>query len=163
MAKQADYPRKRTYYEKDPDYTRPIHEMSSKTRERMRRRLAFLYGERQADEYMPELERILKVHHAHKPREMLEKEEGYDPKERFSERDMILITYGDMVKGDGDTPLSALHNFVNTYNRGAINTIHILPFFPYSSDRGFAVVDFRQVDPKLGTWEDIQKKKSRQV
>ena len=81
--------------------------------------------------------------------------------ERFSEKDMILITYGDIVKGDGDTPLSALYNFVNTYNRGAINTIHLLPFFPYSSDRGFAVVDFRQVDPKLGSWADIREKKRR--
>lgn len=86
---------------------------------------------------------------------------GYGPKERFSEQDMILITYGDMVKGPGETPLSALHNFVNTYNRGAINTLRILPFFPYSSDRGFSVVDFKLVDPKLGTWTDIREKKRR--
>ena len=161
MEKQADYPRKRTFYEQYPDYTRPLYEMPPPTRERMGRRLAFLYGKRQVDKYMLELERILRVHYAHKPPEMLEKEKNYDPKERLSEKDMILITYGDIVKGDGDMPLSALHNFVNTYNRGAINTIHLLPFFPYSSDRGFAVVDFRQVDPKLGTWADIREKKRR--
>jgi glucosylglycerate phosphorylase len=124
-------------------------------------RLRFLYGEKLADRYMPELERILRVHHAHKPLEMIEKEESYDPKERFSEQDMILITYGDIVKGPGQTPLSTLHNFVNTYNRGAINTLHILPFFPYSSDRGFSVVDFKLVDPKLGSWGDIREKKRR--
>jgi len=161
MEKQADYPKNRTFYEQYPDYTKPLYEMPPPTRERMGRRLAFLYGNRQADKYMLELERILKVHYAHKPPEMLEKEKNYDPKERLSEKDIILITYGDIVKGDGDTPLSALHNFVNTYNRGAINTIHLLPFFPYSSDRGFAVVDFRQVDPKLGTWADIREKKRR--
>lgn len=161
MEKQADYPRKRTFYENCPDYTKPLYEMPPPTRERMVRRLAFLYGKQQADKYMLELERILRVHYAHKPPEMLEKEKDYDPKERLSEKDMILITYGDIVKGDGDTPLSALHNFVNTYNRGAINTIHLLPFFPYSSDRGFAVVDLRQVDPKLGTWADIREKKRR--
>lgn len=161
MEKQADYLRKRTFYEQCPDYTRRLYEMPTPTRERMRGRLAFLYGKRQADKYMPELERILRVHYAHKPPEMLEKEKNYDPNERLSEKDMILITYGDIVKGDGNTPLSALHNFVNTYNRGAINTIHLLPFFPYSSDRGFAVVDFRQVDPKLGTWADIREKKRR--
>ena len=161
MEKQADYPRKRTFYEQYPDYTRPLYEMPPPTRERIGRRLAFLYGKRQAEKYMLELERILRVHYAHKPPEMLEKEKNYDPKERLSEKDMILITYGDIVKGDGDMPLSALHNFVNTYNRGAINTIHLLPFFPYSSDRGFAVVDFRQVDPKLGTWADIREKKRR--
>ena len=161
MENQIDYPRNRTFYDQYPDYTRPLYEIPPPTRERMGRRLAFLYGKRQADKYLLELERILRVHCAHKPPEMLEKEKNYDPKERFSEKDMILITYGDIVKGDGDTPLSALHNFVNTYNRGAISTIHLLPFFPYSSDRGFAVVDFRQVDPKLGTWADIREKKRR--
>ncbi len=161
MDKQTAYPRKRTFYLQKPDYTRPLYVIPQQIRERMRGRLAFLYGEEQADRYMPELERILRVHHAHKPPEMLSKEREYDPKERFSETDMILITYGDIVKGDGNTPLSALHNFVNTFNRGAINTIHLLPFFPYSSDRGFAVVDFRQVDPRLGTWTDILEKKKR--
>jgi sucrose phosphorylase len=74
---------------------------------------------------------------------------------------MVLITYGDIVCGEGARPLSSLHEFVSTYNFGAINTIHLLPFFPYSSDRGFAVVDFSRVDPKLGTWEDIRDKKRR--
>ena len=40
--------------------------------------------------------------------------------------------------------------------RGAINTVHILPFFPYSSDRGFSIIDFEEVDPRLGAWEDIE-------
>jgi len=157
----TDYPRKRTYYNAEPDYARPLYEIPPQMRERMCDRLRFLYGDKAADQYMPELERILRVHHAHKPPEMIEKEESYDPKERFSEQDMILITYGDMVKGPGQTPLSALHNFVNTYNRGAVNTLHILPFFPYSSDRGFSVVDFKLVDPKLGSWADIREKKRR--
>jgi glucosylglycerate phosphorylase len=161
METHTEYPRKRTFYDPEPDYTRPLYEIPSEMRKRMRNRLRFLYGEKAADKYMPELERILRVHHAHKPPEMIEKEKGYDPKERFSEKDMILITYGDIVKGPEPTPLAMLHNFVNTYNRGAINTLHILPFFPYSSDRGFAVVDFKLVDPKLGSWADIREKKRR--
>jgi len=104
---------------------------------------------------MPELERILKVHHAHKPQEMIEAEENFDPTKRFTEKDMILITYGDLVRGQERSPLATLHKFVDTYNRGAINTLHILPFFPYSSDKGFAIIDYRRVDPKMGTWEDI--------
>ena len=157
----TNYPRKRTFYDPEPDYTRPLYKIQPQMRERMCKRLRFLYGDKPADQYMPELERILRVHHAHKPPEMLEKEKSYDPKERFSEQDMILITYGDIVKGPGETPLSMLHNFVNTYNRGAVNSLHILPFFPYSSDRGFSVVDFKLVDPKLGSWEDIREKKCR--
>jgi len=161
MDKHTEFPRKRTFYNLEPDYTRPPYEIHPETRTRMRGRFQLLYGEKLADEYMPELERILRVHQAHKPPEMMEKERSYDPRERFSEADMVLITYGDMVKGPGETPLSALHEFVNSYDNGAVNTLHILPFFPYSSDRGFAVVDFKLVDPTLGTWADIRRKKRR--
>jgi len=155
----TEYPRKRTFYNPEPDYTRPLYEIPPEMRERMCNRLRFLYGKKRAEKYMPELERLLRVHHAHKPVEMIEKEKSYNPAERFSEKDLILITYGDTVKGPGLTPLATLHAFVNTYNRGAINTLHILPFFPYSSDRGFSVVDFKLVDPELGSWADIREKK----
>ena len=161
MEQQKSYSRKRTFYNQDPEYTRPLLEIPPEIRDRMFSRLRFLYGERPAHTWMPELERILKVHYAHKPPEMIEKEKHYDPKERFSEQHIILITYGDIVRGEGETPLAILRDFINTHHRGAINTLHILPFFPYSSDRGFAVVDFKHVDPKLGTWEDIRETKRR--
>jgi sucrose phosphorylase len=161
MNQQPATTRRRTFYNPTPDYTRPLFQLPPERRERMLSRLKRLYGEARAAACMPELERIIQVHCAHKPPEMLEKERRYNPAERFSERDMILITYGDIVRGDGRTPLAALHRFVNKYNRGAVNTIHLLPFFPYSSDRGFSVVDFSQVDPKLGTWDDIREKKQR--
>jgi len=158
---QQDKPltRERTYYDEVPDYTRPALDIPKRFRERALARLEFLYGPKGAENWMPELERILNVHHAHKPPEMLEKEREYVPSERFSQEHIILITYGDMVKGDGATPLSALHRFVMQYARGAINTLHLLPFFPYSSDRGFAVMDYRRVDERLGSWKDIQEKK----
>ncbi len=143
------------YYD-EPDYTRPPLEVPPDVRADLFVRLRFLYGEAEAKQWMPELERILKVHHAHKPQEMIEAEKIFDPKERFTEKDMILITYGDLVHGEEHSPLATLYKFVDTHNLGAINTLHILPFFPYSSDRGFAVVDFQRVDPKLGTWEDIR-------
>lgn len=155
------HPRKRTFYDIHPDYKRSLYELPQGIRKRIRKRLSILYGSRNTGPYIKELERIMRVHHAHKPHEMLEKERNYDPRERFTEKDMILITYGDIVKGNGETPLSVLYNFVNSYNQGVFNTIHLLPFFPYSSDRGFAVVDFRQVDPKLGSWSDIREKKKR--
>jgi len=145
----------RIRYNPEPDFTKPLLEVPPEARKRMFARLSFLYGDAEAEKWMPELERILKVHYAHKPPELVEAEKDFNPKERFAEKDMILITYGDMIHGEGKSPLAVLHNFVKTYNRGAINTLHILPFFPYSSDRGFAVVDFKMVDPNLGTWEDI--------
>lgn len=143
-------------YDRDPDFTRPFLEIPSEVRERIFSRLCFLYGGSKAKEWMPELERILKVHHAHKPQELTDAEKNYDPTERFTERDLVLITYGDAVKGERGGTLAALHRFIQTYNPGSINTIHILPFFPYSSDRGFSVVDFKAVDPKMGTWECIR-------
>jgi len=146
---------RRIPYSRVPDFTKPLLEVPTGVRSRLRSRLSFLYGESKADEWLPELERIMKVHHAHKPQALIDKEKGYDASERFTERDMVLITYGDAIKGDHGTTLAALHKVVQTYNRGAVNTIHLLPFFPYSSDRGFAVVDFKAVDPKIGTWESI--------
>jgi len=143
-------------YREAPDYRRPLLEIPAEAREKMFGRLKFLYGEEKATQTLPELERILRVHCAHKPQELVEAERECDPVERFTQRDMILITYGDMVEQEGaSSPLAALHDFVSAANRGAVNTIHLLPFFPYSSDRGFSVVDFTRVDPKLGTWEDI--------
>jgi glucosylglycerate phosphorylase len=145
-----------TAYNPEPDYTKPLHKIPLRKRNRMFDRMVFLYGKKKANEWMPELRRILKVHHAHKPDKLIKKEKDYDPKELFTEKDIILITYGDIIKSrKGITPLQTLHQTIKKYNRGAINSIHILPFFPYSSDRGFAVVDYNQVDPNLGTWQDI--------
>ncbi len=53
--------------------------------------------------------------------------------------------------------LRLLNDFLVKYLKGTINTVHILPFFPYSSDRGFSVIDYRKVNPQLGDWDDIKK------
>ena len=145
----------RIVYNQEPDYTRPLLEISSDAKERMFSRLKFLYGEEQAQLYIPELERVLKVHYAHKPRELIDGEKDFIPEERFSEKDMVMITYGDLLRGEKHSPLASLAYFLNRPLKEIINTIHILPFFPYSSDRGFSVTDFKSVDPKLGTWQDI--------
>ena len=148
--------RKHIPYLADPDFSKPLFKIPPEAWERMFARLTFLYGEAEAKQWMPELDRIIKVHHAHKPHELIDAEKNYDPTERFTEQDMVLITYGDTVQGAKGNTLAALHRFIQTYNRGVINTIHILPFFPYSSDRGFAIIDFEMVDPEMGTWESIK-------
>ena len=146
----------RIRYDQKPDFTRPLIKLSAEARVSMLGRLKFLYGTQEAEQWLPELERILKVHYAHKPTEMIEAERNFDPAERFTEKDMVLITYGDSIESEHGARLQALHKFVQTYARGAINTIHLLPFFPYSSDRGFSVVDFEAVDPSMGTWECVR-------
>jgi sucrose phosphorylase len=77
-------------------------------------------------------------------------------KKRMSEKDIVLITYGDSLQND-KKPLKILNEFLNKYLKGTINTVHILPFFPYSSDRGFSVIDYREVNLLLGDWDDIKK------
>jgi len=102
----------------------------------------------------------MKVYNSYKSQEMVDWEKTIDPSNRFTEKDIILITYGDLVCGDEESPLQSLRDFSSKYIKGTINTLHILPFFPYSSDRGFSVTNFKQVDPHLGTWEDIAKLKT---
>ncbi len=81
--------------------------------------------------------------------------EEYGGRGEVTQRDAILITYGDQVRESGVQPLRTLADFCNQYLRGVVNGIHILPFFPYSSDAGFSVIDYKQVDPALGDWEDV--------
>ncbi|MDP6085311.1 MAG: alpha-amylase family glycosyl hydrolase, partial [Nitrospinota bacterium] len=144
----------KTLHMEDPDYSNPPLEVPPEARNRMLAHLRLLYGEEEAAGCLPELERILKVYYAHKPRELIDAEKEIDPKERFTEKDMVLITYGDLFRGGERSPLATLADLCDTYLR-AINTLHILPFYPYSSDRGFSVIDFRAVDPRLGSWQDI--------
>ncbi len=142
----------------DPDFTRPLVEIPKSREERILARLCTLYGDEIARRTVPELLRHLKVHCAYKPPELAESDRAVDPAARFSECDMMLITYGDMVRAKGQTGLSALGDFLAHYRRGepVFSILHVLPFFPYTSDRGFSVVDFKTVDPRLGTWKDIR-------
>ena len=144
------------FHNPKPDFIRPLLKIPPEARNRILGRLNFLYGEPVANAYLPEIERILEVYYAHKTEALIEEDKGFDPKERFSQEDVILITYGDLLRGEERTPLADLAKFCDTYLGGTINTLHLLPFFPYSSDRGFSVTDFETVDPNLGTWEDIE-------
>lgn len=70
--------------------------------------------------------------------------------------DAILISYGDSFRGTDGPPLHYLYRFLDELCENAISGVHILPFSPYSSDDGFSVIDYRQIDPDLGTWEDVE-------
>lgn len=74
----------------------------------------------------------------------------------LSEKDTILITYGDQVQRPGEAPLETLKIFLDRYLKGVINSVHILPFYPYSSDDGFSVINYSEVDPKMGSWREIE-------
>jgi len=74
----------------------------------------------------------------------------------WDERDTILITYGNSITKEDELPLHTLHRFLNKHLSECIKAVHILPFFPFSSDDGFAVMDYLAVNPSLGEWEDIE-------
>ncbi|MFW2371797.1 MAG: sugar phosphorylase [Gammaproteobacteria bacterium] len=78
-----------------------------------------------------------------------------DTPQHWSEQDVLLISYGDSILEPDTLPLQSLHRFLNQYLKNIINSVHILPFFPYSSDDGFSVIDYRKVNPELGDWSDI--------
>ena len=70
---------------------------------------------------------------------------------------VMLIAYGDQVRCEGRPSLQVLDAFLHEYGcERVISGIHILPCFPYSSDDGFSVIDYRQIDPALGNWEDVE-------
>ena len=74
---------------------------------------------------------------------------------RFSESDVVLICYGDHVHEPETRTLQTLHTFLDRYVKGYIPTVHILPFYPYSSDDGFSVIDYYRVKDEFGDWSDV--------
>ena len=85
---------------------------------------------------------------------------GFDlsqPHMRWDQRQTVLITYGDMIRNADEKPLVTLKRFADEHLKGALSTIHLLPFFPYSSDDGFSVIHFRTVNPEFGAWDDVQR------
>ena len=74
----------------------------------------------------------------------------------WDQQDIIAITYGDSLQRDGEKPLVTLLNFFRHNFADVINSIHILPFYPWSSDDGFAVINYKQVNEALGGWPDIE-------
>jgi sucrose phosphorylase len=77
---------------------------------------------------------------------------------KWSENNVQLITYGDSIYSNtAEKPLVTLERFFEEYLQDTITGVHILPFFPYSSDDGFAVIDYLTVNPELGDWEDIKR------
>lgn len=76
--------------------------------------------------------------------------------EAISEKNVYLITYGDSIYEEGVSTIRTLKKFLNEKVGNTITDIHILPMFTYTSDDGFSVVDYMEIDKKLGDWKDIK-------
>lgn len=88
---------------------------------------------------------------------ILQRRRKYEDRVVLDEKDAVLITYPDTIYREDEKPLNTLRRFLETKVKDAISSVHILPFFPSSSDGGYAVIDYKEVDPRFGTWEDIQR------
>lgn len=110
-------------------------------------RLASLYGEAGAAGLREALEARLARHRSDA--------EASPIPGKLSERDALLITYADQVREPGVAPLRTLATFCQRHLTGVISGVHLLPFYPWTSDDGFSVKDCFAVAPEYGTWEDV--------
>jgi len=106
-----------------------------------------IYGSRRSEAAWRKLEPILEKSPARPAAQ----------RDYFSQQDVMLITYGDSLLRESEPPLVSLRRFALEYFHGVFSAVHILPFFPYSSDDGFSVINYRAVNPELGNWRDIKK------
>ncbi len=113
--------------------------------------LAFLYGPQEANRVGSALCEKLETFRREGARRIAPSPEGLP-----SEREAFLIAYGDQLRVPKQVPLRALKGFLDRWIGDAIPGLHLLPFFPYSSDDGFAVIDYKSVHPRLGSWADVE-------
>lgn len=112
-----------------------------------------LYGQTMADAVLPQVEKLLDRHRARSGTQAVLERGNLD----VSQRDAILITYGDQVIEPGRKPLHTLAEFCREHLLDTVSGVHILPFYPWTSDDGFAVKDFFTVDPALGDWTEVSR------
>lgn len=115
--------------------------------ERIEKRLGYLYDNQRAPVIAGRIARIIETHRQLRTRSV----KG----PLWTHKDVVLITYGDTIQSPSRPPLQTLRSFLNLYLPEEFSMIHLLPIFPWSSDDGFSVTDFRAVNPELGSWEDI--------
>ena len=113
--------------------------------------ISFLYGQDQANDLLNSLWGRIETF----KRNYAKLQTDLSIYQGLSEKDVILITYADQFRESRHLPLESLNTFLKSNLKDVISGVHILPFYPFSSDDGFSVIDYRQVASELGTWEDI--------
>jgi sucrose phosphorylase len=131
--------------------------MTQSALEQFTHRVSEIYGEAQNSSAIArDILQICQTYCDKNSRKLLE-EPTLSDHTRWSEKDIILITYGNSIQTADETPLDTLATFLRERLTGVVNSVHILPFFPYSSDDGFSVIDYYQVNSDWGDWSDVAK------
>lgn len=119
------------------------------TRRSIRTRLSRLYGPRRAEVVARQIEDLIG--------EFQQRYGSLPARRPLSEKDAILIAYPDQVRSSGTSPLGALDRFLKAEVGSAVSMVHVLPFYPSSSDGGFSVIDDLAVAREHGTWQDLSR------
>ncbi|MDC3068326.1 alpha-amylase family glycosyl hydrolase [Candidatus Pelagibacter sp.] len=75
----------------------------------------------------------------------------------ISEKTSLVICYGDNINSNQKSSIQVFQNFFKKNLKKYFNAIHFLPFYPSSSDSGFAVKDHYKIEKRIGNWSDIKK------
>src|SRR3989344_4134884 len=110
-------------------------------------KLKYLYGKKKGEETTRKLEQII-----------IEAKRNIvcDDRALWDEKDIALITYADSFEDSSAPTLNTLNRFLSEYIQDKFSIVHILPFAPFSSDRGFSVINYLEVKKEFGNWSDIE-------
>ncbi len=122
---------------------------SAAAADRVHAHLARLYDHAAADRWTPRLVKRMAATERSFP------DPPTVPAARLGAETSVLITYADQVVAPNEAPLRTLRRLLDGPLAGTTSAVHLLPFFPATSDDGFAVADYERVDPAFGTWEDV--------
>src|SRR3546814_5444919 len=64
-----------------------------------------------------------------------------------------LIAYPDRLGNN----LADLHEFLEAHCKGRIGGIHVLPPYPSNAACGFSTLTHKEIDPRYGSWEDVER------
>lgn len=128
---------------------KPLTDALSELKENIRCYMLRLYPEHDADALTEDI-----VHLMGFDDEVCEVESHVN---LWDEKDIVTITYGDSIRKEDEDPLDTLHDFLSGHLSEIINTVHILPFYPFSSDDGFSVINYSEVNQSLGDWDNISR------
>jgi glucosylglycerate phosphorylase len=113
----------------------------------IKQRLDFIYGNENIDTIFNAIEK--RINEA-KAKNLKKRKQDWD------ESDIVLITYGDQFHEEGVPTLETFKKMFDQYLADKFQIVHILPFYPYSSDDGFSVIDYKKVNPLLGDWSNVE-------
>lgn len=126
--------------------------MQKRAEAKIKRHLSFLYEREEAEQALQDILRKVAQFRERNPSLVPSPGNSY-----FTETDSVLIVYGDQLHSPGEPPLRTLAHFLERRTEDLFSIIHLLPFFPYSSDAGFSITDYRTVNPELGGWGDVER------